>query len=177
MASAELREASYSDLAEVSHVLAVAFRDNNIFGDIIHPLRHAYPEDTYLWFLRQSRVAFWDYRWRWLVALDRKPSGEEIIVGCAQWHRKGKGGRSMDLWWFDPRQFQYFFFQRVRCSVPVFFHQPLLPHPWIFWQMTQVQALIVDSRTTSQTAVSRSHEGACTDLAKSSMRPRHGRSV
>lgn len=103
MASVKLREATYGELPEISHVLALSFKDDPIWANVMHPHRHEYPEDTDLWFLQRSRVAFWDYRWKWLVAVDQDAAGKEVIVGCAQWHRKGKGGRYMDLWWFDPR--------------------------------------------------------------------------
>lgn len=107
MASIKYRDASYGDLAEISHMLALAFRDDYVWGDVMHPHRRAYPEDLDLWFLQRVRVAYWDYRWKWLVATDTDSKGREAIVGCAQWHRKGKGGRNMDLWWFDPRQWNY----------------------------------------------------------------------
>lgn len=113
MASVKLRDAAYSEIPEISHVLALSFKDDPIWAKVMHPHRHEYPDDTYLWFLQRFRAGFWDYRWKWLVAVDQDAAGKEVIVGCAQWHRKGKGGQYMDLWWFDPRQF-------IHCPFPAF---------------------------------------------------------
>lgn len=121
MAPVKIREASNGEIPEICHVLALSFKDDPIWGDVMHPHRHEYPKDTELWFLQRVRVAFWDYRWKWLVAVDQDPTGQEIVVGCAQWHRKGKGGQYMDLWWFDPRQsyaFPHSFGHPKKYSVP-----------------------------------------------------------
>ncbi|ORY59963.1 acyl-CoA N-acyltransferase [Pseudomassariella vexata] len=103
MSAPKLRYASYSELPEIAHVMALAFFDDNLFGDIVHPHRNQFPNDVDLYWLRRARVNFWDYRWRWVVAVDRDKNGKEVIVGIAQWERLGDGGKKMECWWFDPR--------------------------------------------------------------------------
>lgn len=104
MSSPHIREASYWDLPQIAHVLAKAFWDDNIFGDLIHPYREKFPDTMALYWLRKARVKFWNYRWKFIVAVDKDSSGNEIVVGCAQWERMGRGGKQMDCWWFDPSE-------------------------------------------------------------------------
>lgn len=99
-----LRDARYSELPEIAHVMARAFWHDNLFGDLIHPHREAHPDDTDLYWLRRSRVNFWNWRWRFLVAVSRDQEGREVIAGIAQWARLGDGGRKMDLYRLDPRK-------------------------------------------------------------------------
>lgn len=175
MTAAKTRQGAYGDLAQISHVLALAFRDDDTFGGIMHPNRHIYPDDVELYFLQRGRVAFWDYRWRWIVALDTDAAGKEVIVGCAQWHRKGPGGKNMDLWWFDPRQFGTFSpFASSPQQTSQVSQPPELKCDAFSAKFFPVQHLILPSRKPSQTFVGRRHEGACNDLAQSSRRPRDG---
>ena len=99
-----LRDARYSELPEIAHVMARAFWHDNLFGDLIHPHREAYPDDMDLYWLRRSRVSFWNWRWRFLVAVSKNEEGKEVIAGVAQWARLGDGGRNMDLYTLDPRK-------------------------------------------------------------------------
>ncbi|KAL6890074.1 acyl-CoA N-acyltransferase [Trichoderma evansii] len=98
-----LRDARYSELPRIAHVLAQAFWEDNLFGQLIHPHRNEYPDDVDLYWLRRARVNFWDYRRRWLVATDKDKSGQEVIVGIAQWERLGDGGKKLDCGYLDPR--------------------------------------------------------------------------
>ncbi|KAI0126748.1 acyl-CoA N-acyltransferase [Xylariales sp. AK1849] len=96
------RDAHYGDLCQVATLLAKAFWDDPLFGDLIHPHRNQYPADTHLWWLRRARVLFWDRHRKWLIAT-RSIDGEEVIAGIAQWERLGDGGKKADYWLFDPR--------------------------------------------------------------------------
>jgi hypothetical protein len=98
-----LRDARYNELAEIAHVMAQAFWEDNLFGDLIHPHRKMYPNDVDLYWLRRARVNFWDYRWKWLVAVSKDESGRETIAGIAQWARLGDGGRKLECSYLDPR--------------------------------------------------------------------------
>lgn len=102
-----IREAFHSELPRISHVLARAFWDDNLFGDLIHPHRNEFPSDMEFYWLRRARVNFWDYTWKWLVAVAKSDDGNEIIVGVAQWARLGEGGKKMQCYWFDPRMKRY----------------------------------------------------------------------
>ncbi|KAL7758360.1 hypothetical protein ACKLNR_012887 [Fusarium oxysporum f. sp. zingiberi] len=103
MSEIALRDARYSELPEIAHIMSEAFWKDNIFGELIHPHRNEYPNDVHLYWLRRARVNFWDYRWRWLVAVAKDESGQEIIAGIAQWARLGDGGQELECWYLDPR--------------------------------------------------------------------------
>jgi hypothetical protein len=103
-----LRDARYNELPEIANVMAKAFWEDNLFGDLIHPHRDMYPNDVDLYWLRRARVNFWDYRWRWLVAVSKDKSGGETIAGIAQWARLGDGGRKLECSYLDPREYLVF---------------------------------------------------------------------
>jgi hypothetical protein len=102
MSQITLRDANYSELPEVAHVMSKAFWNDNLFGDLIHPHREEYPDDADLYWLRRARVNFWDYRWRWIVAVAKDDSGKEVIAGIAQWERLGEGGKKLECSYLDP---------------------------------------------------------------------------
>ncbi|RKK65545.1 hypothetical protein BFJ71_g17953, partial [Fusarium oxysporum] len=85
MSEIVLRDARYSELPEIAHIMSEAFWKDTLFGELIHPHRNEYPHDVHLYWLRRARVNFWDYRWRWLVAVAKDESGQEVIAGIAQW--------------------------------------------------------------------------------------------
>lgn len=99
-----LRTARYTELPGIAPIFKLAFWDDKLFGDLIHPHRDAYPGDMELWWLRRARVNFWDYTWQWIVAVEKDKDGKETVVGIAQWVRQGKGGRKMQCAWYDPRK-------------------------------------------------------------------------
>ncbi|KAH9903777.1 acyl-CoA N-acyltransferase [Xylariomycetidae sp. FL2044] len=102
----KLRDARHGDLPAIAHVMTLAFWDDNLFGDLIHPHREQYPRDSDLYWLRRLRVNFWDYRSRFLVAVEEADDDgkeEETIVGFSQWSRLGDGGKAMECHWLDPR--------------------------------------------------------------------------
>ncbi|KAH8202352.1 hypothetical protein TruAng_003524 [Truncatella angustata] len=104
MSSLELRDARYGELPEIARVMNLAFSNDNLFGELIHPHRKEHPNDADLYWLRRARINFWDYRWKWLVAVDKSPdTGEVVIAGIAQWARLGDGGKLLECAWYDPR--------------------------------------------------------------------------
>lgn len=106
MAPMQFRDASYGELPEIAHVMNMAFSDDNLFGALIHPHREEHPNDADIYWLRRARVNFWDYRWKWLVAIDKnKDGGKDVIAGVAQWARLGDGGKSRECAWYDPRKY------------------------------------------------------------------------
>ncbi|KXJ94954.1 acyl-CoA N-acyltransferase [Microdochium bolleyi] len=98
-----LRDARYSDLPVIAHVMALAFWDDHIFGAIIHPHRDQFPLDSDLYWLRRARISFWDWHYKWLVAVAKGDDGRETVVGIAQWERMGEGAKALECAWFDPR--------------------------------------------------------------------------
>lgn len=104
MLNITVRDARYSDLPAIAHVTAQAFWDDGFFGELLFPRRDQYPGDVELWFLRHFRVNFWNYRWKWQVAVEKDAKGTETIVGVVQWSRVGPGGQRMELFALDPRK-------------------------------------------------------------------------
>ena len=101
-----VRFARFADLQSIARVMGDAFFDVDLFGDIIHPHRKQYPKDVELYWLRRAYVNFWNYRWRWLVAVDADAAtGKEVVVGVAQWERMGTGGDALECAVYDPREF------------------------------------------------------------------------
>lgn len=101
MSTFKLRPAYYSDIPHIARVFSETFQDDVSLGNLMHPHRNEYRAGMELWFLRGTRVSFWDYRGTWLVVvleIDHK----EIVDGCAHWCRMGNGGKDRDLWWIDP---------------------------------------------------------------------------
>jgi GNAT superfamily N-acetyltransferase len=84
-----IRLATYDDLLPASKAMAAAFEDNDLFDYYMHPKRKDYPEDFYLYFLRQLRIAYVSGpRDKILVAYKPGENGEgEIITGVAHWIR------------------------------------------------------------------------------------------
>lgn len=97
-----LRDAYYSELPAIARVMALAFWDDHIFGAMIHPHRARFPLDSDLYWLRRARVSYWDFHYKWLVAVEREGGR---VVGIAQWERVGGGAKAMECAWFDPREF------------------------------------------------------------------------
>ncbi|KAH0493327.1 hypothetical protein TgHK011_000001 [Trichoderma gracile] len=129
MSQIVLRNARYSELPEVAHVMARAFWDDNLFGDLIHPKRNEYPEDVDLYWLRRARVSFWDSRWRFIVALEKDETGHESIVGIAQWARLGEGNAKPESWYRDYRNL-----------LKPFFSLAMTIHAWL-WHNRASQSL------------------------------------
>jgi len=98
-----IREARFPEQARIAHIFAAAFWDNGLFGDMIHPHRKKFPADNDLYWLRRCQVDWWDYTHRFIVSTTTDADGREIVTGVAHWARLGKGGKSMECWWFDPR--------------------------------------------------------------------------
>ncbi|KAK6392319.1 hypothetical protein LTR65_003775 [Meristemomyces frigidus] len=85
----QIRPAQRADLVAASKVCAAAFFDETLFGDIIHPFRHEYPEDTYLYWLKYFRVAVGQADNHFFVATAPEANGSsETVVALAHWVRK-----------------------------------------------------------------------------------------
>lgn len=84
MPDIQLRPARWTDLPAVGNVAEQAFFEDNMLGDFIHPYRRGYPGDMSLYWTRRTRVHFWDYRWKQIVAVDKDENGNEKVVGFIQ---------------------------------------------------------------------------------------------
>lgn len=92
-----LRAATFPDLLPASKSLAAAFADEELFGKVLHPHRKDYPEDMYLFFLRQLRQTYYSPDEHILLATTSGPNDNETITGVAVWTRKRAQKRSPSL--------------------------------------------------------------------------------
>ncbi|KAF2472814.1 uncharacterized protein BDR25DRAFT_283354 [Lindgomyces ingoldianus] len=79
-----IRLAAFSDHSAIATVCSAAFFDEDLFGRVMHPHRHKYPNDPTLWWHAHD-------------------GGKEKVVGVGIWERQGKGGKKMQLSIIDPR--------------------------------------------------------------------------
>ena len=92
-----IRPATYHDLYPASKALTAAFKDESFHGPFLHPRRHEYPNDMYLYFLRRLRVYYAKTidNGQLLVSFQTNAEGtEECITGFAYWDRKTAKPRS-----------------------------------------------------------------------------------
>lgn len=82
-----IRPATWSDLTPAAHCAASAFFDEELFGPIMHPHRHTYPGDMYLFFLRRLRREFFDPAC--LILVSYPSSSRSAITGVAVWEWRG----------------------------------------------------------------------------------------
>ncbi|KAF2804275.1 uncharacterized protein BDZ99DRAFT_452160 [Mytilinidion resinicola] len=99
-----IRPARYADLPAIAAVCAVALEDE-LWGDLMHPLRAKFPTDFAQFWLRRTRENWWDYTRVWYVAttteyIDGKE--QEVVAGVAEWELRGSVQPAM-AWW-DPRK-------------------------------------------------------------------------
>jgi len=103
-AEVTLRKARFSELPAVARILSLAFWDDQIFGELIHPKRDQYPLDSDLYWLRDARVNYFNPHYEFLVATipDTNSARGETIVGIAEWERLGNGPRARQRSRLDP---------------------------------------------------------------------------
>jgi GNAT superfamily N-acetyltransferase len=81
----------------MAQVLSRAFWDDVLFGDLIHPHREQYPDDSDLYWLRRIQVNWWDWSHVFLVTTDvDDTTGTEVVTGVAHWVRMGKANGRAD---------------------------------------------------------------------------------
>ena len=83
-----LRELRWQDLIPVSKLLAAAFEDEAAFGEMMHPYRKEYPDDMYLYFLRELRVDYYQGPAHRFLVTYKTEEGKERITGYAYWKRR-----------------------------------------------------------------------------------------
>ena len=73
----------------MAKVAAQAFFNDELFGDLIHPYRHLYPDDVHLFFLKRIRKGWADPANHLLVSTAPSAQGEgEEVAAWIQWTRK-----------------------------------------------------------------------------------------
>ncbi|KAI7332896.1 hypothetical protein KC315_g4422 [Hortaea werneckii] len=92
-----IRPAQRSDLSPAAKVCAKAFFDTELFGEVIHPYRHQYPDDMHLYWLKNFRRGLNRKDNHILVATASEPGeSQPRIVGVAQWIRRRAQPSSQD---------------------------------------------------------------------------------
>ncbi|KAI7544287.1 hypothetical protein KC331_g6903 [Hortaea werneckii] len=92
-----IRPAQRSDLSPAAKVCAKAFFDTELFGEVIHPYRHQYPDDMHLYWLKNFRRGLNRKDNYILVATASEPGeSQPRIVGVAQWIRRRAQPSSQD---------------------------------------------------------------------------------
>lgn len=85
-----IRPATWNDLLPASKIMAAAFKGNDLFDKYMHPKLDQYPEDFYLYFLRQLRIGYVSGpNDKILVAYTTDPANgrEQGLTGVAHWLR------------------------------------------------------------------------------------------
>ncbi|KAE9375094.1 putative GNAT family acetyltransferase [Stipitochalara longipes BDJ] len=79
-----IRPANYGDLRPAAEVAAAAFIEDSLFGELMHPHRHQYPEDFIRFWEQEFRVKWLQPKYSFLVAI----SDGGKVVGLAIWERE-----------------------------------------------------------------------------------------
>jgi predicted GNAT family acetyltransferase len=85
---ATVRLATPQDEPAISRICAAAFFDEGLFGDLIHPHRHLYPDDSKIFWATRTRKSFLEPR-NLIIVATLIENGEEKIVGMSTWQRQG----------------------------------------------------------------------------------------
>lgn len=92
-----IRPAQRADLTPAAKVCAKAFFDTELFGEVIHPYRHQYPDDMHLYWLKNFRSGLKRRDNHILVATVSEPEeSQPTVVGVAQWIRRRAQPNSQD---------------------------------------------------------------------------------
>lgn len=99
-----IRDAQFKELPAAARLMTLAFWDDQIFGDLVHPKREQYPHDLDLYWLRERRVNFWNPHYKLIVAVikDADAPGGEKVIGIAEWERLGDGAKALERAKLDP---------------------------------------------------------------------------
>lgn len=97
-----IRLARYSDLEAAAQVLTVAFWDEDVVGNHMHPNRAEHPGDMVEFWRRLLRASWWD--WSHIIVIATTDDGE--VVGVAKWAPVGDFGGPLARW--DPREYTPF---------------------------------------------------------------------
>ncbi|KAF2499143.1 acyl-CoA N-acyltransferase [Lophium mytilinum] len=99
-----IRPARYADLPAIAALCSIALEDE-LWGDLMHPLRAKFPADYAKFWLRRTRENWWDYTRVFYVATTTELTDgrkQEVVAGVAEWELQGSVQPAM-AWW-DPRR-------------------------------------------------------------------------
>jgi hypothetical protein len=86
----------------MAFLMAAAFFDESLFGPVVHPHRHQYPDDVKIFWSERLRKA-WQTRNEKLFVATTTENGKEMVVGVAVWERQGddEGSKTVEKSWID----------------------------------------------------------------------------
>jgi GNAT superfamily N-acetyltransferase len=91
-----IRFATPQDEPAIAALCAVAFFEEGLFGEYIHPYRHQYPDDSKIFWHLRTRKAFQDPR-KLIIVATVTENGAEKIVAQATWQRQGDDAGAQKL--------------------------------------------------------------------------------
>lgn len=99
-----IRLARPSEEPAIARICAGAFFDEDLFGRVIHPHRHNFPNDVEVFWHEWVRVDWSDPRNKVIVAVEHNEVQQDRIVGLAIWQRQGDdaGAQKVKSEWVDP---------------------------------------------------------------------------
>lgn len=102
-----IRPAKRSDIPALCRICALAFYNDELFGDMMHPHRNEFPDDFEQYFVQKFFLSWWDFTHvLWVSTVEDE--GREVVVGFAEWELKGNVGRNMKAGRWDLRKWVLF---------------------------------------------------------------------
>ncbi|CAO2653634.1 Nn.00g030450.m01.CDS01 [Neocucurbitaria sp. VM-36] len=100
-----IRYATPEDEAAIVSTCTTAFFDEPLFGSLMHPYRHEYPEDVKIFWHEKTREE-WRKPSNKIIVATASDAGEELVVGFAVWQRQGDddGTKKVEKEWADVGQ-------------------------------------------------------------------------
>jgi hypothetical protein len=97
-----IRLATPSDEPAMASLLAKAFFDESLFGQVMHPYRDQYPDDVKIFWSEYLRK-HWKITNERLFVATTTVDGREKVAGVAIWRRDGddEGKRRVESEWVD----------------------------------------------------------------------------
>ncbi|KAJ4364578.1 hypothetical protein N0V83_009174 [Neocucurbitaria cava] len=97
-----LRYATPSDEAAMVSTCTAAFFDEPLFGPLMHPYRHKYPNDVKIFWHEKIRQE-WKTPSNKIIVATTTEAGNELVVGVAVWQRQGddEGAKRVEKEWVD----------------------------------------------------------------------------
>lgn len=97
-----LRYATPSDEAAIVSTCTAAFFNEALFGTLMHPYRHKYPNDVKIFWHEKIRQE-WKTPSNKIIVATTTEAGKELVVGVAVWQRQGddEGAKKVEKEWVD----------------------------------------------------------------------------
>lgn len=97
-----IRPATPADEPAIASTCTAAWFNEALFGPLMHPYRHEYPEDVEIYWHENIRDQWKNPRNKIFVATTTEAE-KEIVVGVAVWQRQGDdaGSKKVESEWVD----------------------------------------------------------------------------